>query len=43
LSYIENVNMGGAFGKVDENGWIIMCTWIMLWFESIDNIDALVD
>jgi hypothetical protein len=43
LSYIGNVNMGGAFGKVNANGWIIMWTWIILWFECVDTIDALVD
>ena len=43
LSYIKNVDMGGAFGKVNANGWIIMWTWIMLSFECVDTIDALVD
>ena len=43
LSYIRNVNIGAAFGKVIANGWIIMWTWIMLWFKCVDTIDALVD
>jgi hypothetical protein len=43
LCYIGKINMGGAFGKVNANGWIIMWTWIILWFECVDTIDALVD
>jgi hypothetical protein len=43
LNYIENVNRGGAFGKLNANGLITMWIWIMLWLECIDTIDASVD